>query len=40
MTDAKKTGEVLNPYLVAREQFDRAVQYLPDLKQGLVDFLK
>jgi glutamate dehydrogenase (NAD(P)+) len=33
-------GEELNPYLVAREQFDRAVPHLPELKRGLIEFLK
>jgi hypothetical protein len=32
--------EELNPYRIAREQFDRAVPYLPELKRGLVEFLK
>ena len=34
------SGEELNPYLIAREQFDRAVALLPDLKHGLIEFLK
>jgi glutamate dehydrogenase/leucine dehydrogenase len=32
--------EELNSYLIAREQFDRAVALLPDLKHGLLEFLK
>jgi glutamate dehydrogenase (NAD(P)+) len=32
--------EDLNPYHIAREQFDRAVAYMPHLKRGLIDFLK
>ncbi|MFT5326894.1 MAG: glutamate dehydrogenase/leucine dehydrogenase [Planctomycetaceae bacterium] len=33
-------AEELNSYLIAREQFDRAVALLPDLKHGLIEFLK
>jgi glutamate dehydrogenase (NAD(P)+) len=33
-------AEELNPYHIAREQVDRAAAYLPDLKAGLIDFLK
>jgi glutamate dehydrogenase (NAD(P)+) len=33
-------AEELNPYHIARQQVDRAVAYLPDLKAGLIDFLK
>src|SRR5260370_23444132 len=32
--------EDLNPFHMAAQQFDRAIGYLPDLKQGLIDFLK
>ncbi len=32
--------EDLNPYHIARQQFDRAVAYLPKLKGGLIEFLK
>lgn len=32
--------EDLNPFHIAAAQFDRAVERLPALKQGLVDFLK
>jgi len=32
--------EELNPYQIARQQFDRAAAYLPDLKSGLIEFLK
>lgn len=32
--------EELNPYLIAREQFDRAAELIPDLKRGLIEFLK
>jgi glutamate dehydrogenase (NAD(P)+) len=33
-------SEDLNPYHIAAQQFDRAAAYLPDLKSGLVEFLK
>jgi glutamate dehydrogenase (NAD(P)+) len=32
--------EDLNPFHIAAQQFDRAVAHLPQLKQGLIDFLK
>lgn len=32
--------EELNPYLIARQQFDQAAALIPDLKRGLIDFLK
>jgi glutamate dehydrogenase (NAD(P)+) len=31
--------EDLNPFHIARQQFEHAVRYLPDLKRGLVEFL-
>ncbi len=34
----EKTEE-LNPYRIACEQYAQAVRYLPDLKEGLIDFL-
>jgi glutamate dehydrogenase (NAD(P)+) len=35
-----KTQEDLNPYHIAGQQFDRAAAYMPELKRGLIDFLK
>ncbi len=32
--------EDLNPYRIAAQQFDRAVAYLPQLRRGLIEFLK
>ena len=32
--------EDLNPFHIAQQQFDKAVRYIPDLKAGLVDYLK
>ncbi len=32
--------EDLNPFHIARQQFDRATPHLPHLKPGMVDFLK
>jgi glutamate dehydrogenase (NAD(P)+) len=32
--------EDLNPFHIAQAQFDHAIGYLPDLKAGLIDFLK
>jgi glutamate dehydrogenase (NAD(P)+) len=32
--------EDLNPFHIAAQQFDRAVAYMPQLKRGLLDFLK
>jgi glutamate dehydrogenase (NAD(P)+) len=34
------TAEDLNPYHIAQRQFDRAARYIPELKTGLVEFLK
>jgi glutamate dehydrogenase (NAD(P)+) len=33
------TQEDLNPFHIARQQFEHAVRYLPELKEGLVEFL-
>ena len=33
-------GEDLNPFHIAQNQFESAARYLPDLEQGLVEFLK
>ena len=33
-------AENLNPFHIAREQFDRALQHLPTTKRGLIEFLK
>jgi glutamate dehydrogenase (NAD(P)+) len=38
--DAVEKVEDLNPYHMASQQFDRAALYMPELKRGLVDFLK
>jgi glutamate dehydrogenase (NAD(P)+) len=35
-----ETVEDLNPFHIAQAQFDNAVLYLPDLKRGLIEFLK
>jgi glutamate dehydrogenase (NAD(P)+) len=32
--------EDLNPYRIAQRQFDRASQFVPNLRDGLIDFLK
>jgi glutamate dehydrogenase/leucine dehydrogenase len=37
---AAPATEDLNPFHIAEQQFDRAVSYLPQLKRGLIDFLK
>lgn len=39
-TVATATGENLNPYHIAQQQFDLAAQYIPELKKGLIEFLK
>jgi glutamate dehydrogenase (NAD(P)+) len=39
-TRSAASAEDLNPFHIAAQQFDRAVRYLPDLKRGLIDFLK
>lgn len=39
-TTTHTAAEDLNPFHIAAQQFDRAARYLPDLKQGLIDFLK
>lgn len=36
----EKGVEDLNPFHIAQHQFDRAAVYIPDLKRGLVEFLK
>jgi len=36
----KPPVEDLNPFHIAQQQFERALGYLPELKAGLVDFLK
>jgi hypothetical protein len=33
-------AEDLNPFHIAAQQFDRAALHLPELKHGLIDFLK
>ena len=35
-----RNPEDLNPFHIARQQFDRAMPHLPTLKRGLIDFLK
>jgi glutamate dehydrogenase (NAD(P)+) len=37
---AGAAGEDLNPFHIAAQQFDRAITHLPQLKHGLIDFLK
>ena len=37
---AATSAEDLNPYHIAQRQFDQAARYMPDLKAGLVEFLK
>jgi glutamate dehydrogenase (NAD(P)+) len=37
---ALPVAEDLNPYHVAQQQFDRAARYLPDVGNGLANFLK
>jgi len=36
---ADASTEDLNPFHIARQQFDTAIRYLPDLQEGLVEFL-
>ncbi len=36
----KTTREDLNPYRIAQLQFDLAARYIPDLKKGLIEYLK
>jgi len=43
MTTTARVGtaaEDLNQYHIAQQQFDRAARYIPELKAGLVEFLK
>jgi glutamate dehydrogenase/leucine dehydrogenase len=35
-----RNSEDLNPFHIAAQQFDRAAACIPQLKQGLIDFLK
>ena len=35
----KARREDLNPFHIAQQQFDHAVQYIPELKEGLIEFL-
>jgi glutamate dehydrogenase/leucine dehydrogenase len=37
---AAAASEDLNSYHIAQQQFDRAAQYIPGIKAGLVDYLK
>jgi glutamate dehydrogenase (NAD(P)+) len=39
-TASTATTEELNPFRIAAQQFDRAAAYMPQLKRGLIDFLK
>lgn len=39
-SDCDSSMEDLNPFHVARRQFDRAAPYLTDLKSGLVEYLR
>ncbi len=34
------TNEDLNPFHIGQQQFDRALPYLPELKRGLIDYLR
>jgi glutamate dehydrogenase (NAD(P)+) len=36
----KNEAEDLNPFHIAEQQFDQAVSHMPELKRGLIDFLK
>ncbi len=38
--ETQEQVEDLNPYHIAQKQFDSAAHYIPDLKTGLVEFLK
>lgn len=40
LANTDPVGEDLNPFHIARQQFDRATAYLPDLRHGLIEFLK
>ncbi len=37
---ASSAAEDLNPYHIAQQQFDRAARYLPEIGNGLAEFLK
>jgi glutamate dehydrogenase (NAD(P)+) len=37
---AAQLSEDLNPYHIAQQQFDTAARYIPELKAGVVEFLK
>jgi glutamate dehydrogenase/leucine dehydrogenase len=39
-THSPEPPEDLNPFHIAAQQFDRAAAYMPQLKRGLIDFLK
>lgn len=38
--ETAKTTEDLNPFNIAKQQFGHAVSYLPELRPGLIEFLK
>ena len=40
VTEVPPSAEDLNPFHVARRQFDRAMPYLAGMKKGLIEFLK
>jgi glutamate dehydrogenase (NAD(P)+) len=39
-TEAPPVPEDLNPYHIAQQQFETAARYIPELKAGLVEYLK
>ena len=39
-TELATKAEDLNPFHIAQQQFDHAARYIPELKAGLIDFLK
>lgn len=39
-TEAGNGAEDLNPYHIAQRQFESAARYIPDLKAGVIEFLK
>ena len=40
MTQSPAHAEDLNPFHIAQAQFDRACLYLPELKSGLIEYLR
>jgi len=39
MSDSAEAGDGLDLYVIAQQQFERALSWIDDLKSGLIDYL-